>query len=183
MEIIIIAAKAANNVIGKDGKIPWHLHEDLKRFKRLTVNQTVIMGRRTYESLGKALPNRINIVVSHKLSNSEVPDCIMVTNLRAAIRIATCTAEMQMEVSAKSECLMPFPVHLPNLVFLIGGAGIYEEGMQYADKLYITDIEESVDGDTVFPKINGDDWQLTSSVRRPPVNGINYNYRIYNRIK
>ena len=145
--ISIIAAIGKNRELGKDNKLLWHIPEDFKRFKELTSGHVVIMGRKTYESLPekfRPLPNRINIVVtrnpqvtilerSHKDSNSQIIIC---NSIEEAIQ------------KAKS-----FKLQVTNLkVFIIGGASVYEQGIKYADKLYLTLVDkEYPDADTFFP--------------------------------
>jgi len=125
--INIIAAVSRNNVIGINNTIPWKIKEDMKMFKTLTTNNTIIMGRKTFESIGKPLPNRKNIVIT----SSKINDVITYSSLKEAL----------------NNCLN-------EEIFLIGGSKIYEEGMNYADKLYITLVNKSIDGDTYFPFID-----------------------------
>ena len=130
----IIVAVAENNVIGHNNGLIWHISEDLKYFKRITSGHTVIMGRKTFESIGKPLPNRTNIVISR---NAEFkPNGVMVvSSLNEAIA----------KISSDEES------------FIIGGGSIYREAMGLADKLYLTKVYHSYDGDTHFPEI-GDEW-------------------------
>lgn len=125
MKLAIIAAIGKNRVIGKDGKIPWHISEDLKRFKRLTTGHAVLMGRRTWESLGKPLPNRRNVV----LTSTPVPntECYPTTN--AALDALSNTEK----------------------VFIIGGAHIYAAMLDKADELYLTFVDQGPEGDAYFP--------------------------------
>lgn len=125
--INIIAAVSRNNVIGINNSIPWKIKEDMQMFKKLTTNNTIIMGRKTFESIGKPLPNRKNIIIS----SNKINDVITYSSLREAIN------------NCKNE-----------EIFLIGGSKIYEEGMNYADKLYITLVNKSINGDTYFPFID-----------------------------
>lgn len=138
--ISIIAAMSRNRVIGKDNKIPWHLPEDLKRFKSLTKSNPVIMGRKTYESLGKALPGRLNIVVTkNRMFNPR--DALVATNLEDAINTATC--------------------HTENEIFIIGGGEIYCQALDLADRIYLTIIDQDFTGDTFFPQLNPTIWRGT----------------------
>lgn len=121
--INIIAAVSLNNCIGINNTIPWKIKEDMQFFKRMTTNNVVIMGRKTYESIGKPLPNRENIVIT----SSRIDGVVTFTNLKDAIE------------SNKSKN-----------IFLIGGSKIYEEGLQYADKMYITLVNKIIDGDCFF---------------------------------
>lgn len=134
--IHIIAAIAENNVLGVDNQIPWHIPEDLAHFKTLTVGQSVIMGRRTFESIGKPLPDRENIIVSSTLGKTD--GAIVVSSLKEALAAAT-----------KEE------------IFIIGGAKLYEEAIPLADVLDITHVHLSPNGDTFFPTI---DWEQYESV-------------------
>src|SRR3989344_3631306 len=141
--IAIIAAVAENGVIGIDNKLPWHLPEDLKRFKELTTGKVVIMGRKTYESivtmLGHTLPNRQNVVITHQ-TNYKVPEGIQVFyNVDEAI------------AANKS-----------NDIFVIGGGEIFREALPKADTLYITHIHKPYEGDVRFPKINMKEWRLVN---------------------
>lgn len=128
-KISIIVALGHNRVIGKDGKIPWHVSEDLKRFKRLTTGHAVVMGRKTYESIGKPLPNRTNIVITRGVSSPA--GCIAVHSLDEALARAR-------EVE-KDE------------IFVIGGGEIYRQAIGLADKLYLTVVHKEFEGDAFFP--------------------------------
>ena len=132
--IALIAAKAANGVIGSNGKLPWHLSTDLKRFKSLTVGHSVIMGRKTWESIGKPLPDRQNIVVTS--SNLQSFGIEVAHSLIDAIDI----------------------VNLPAPIFVIGGAKIYQQALPLATMIYLTEIMNSVEGDVVFPQLNPNEW-------------------------
>jgi len=136
--ISIIAAIGKNRELGKDNKLLWHIPEDFKRFKNLTSGHVVIMGRKTYESLPekfRPLPNRINIVVTRNPNFTTINQLIVVGSIEEAIE------------SAKAKIQNP-----NNEIFIIGGASIYEQGIKYADKLYLTLVEkEYPDADTFFP--------------------------------
>ena len=134
--ISIIAAVSKNGVIGVDNKLPWDLPEDLKRFKEITTGSVVIMGRKTYESIGKALPNRINIVVTRD-KNFFVPGVLSANSLDSALLKAGGNKD----------------------IFIIGGGEIYKQSMGFADKLYITEVDMEVEGDTTFPTIS-DQWNV-----------------------
>jgi dihydrofolate reductase len=127
--LALIAAVAANGVIGRDGRLPWHLSADLKYFKAVTTGKRIIMGRRTWAAFPRPLPNREHIVVSsHALT---LPDGVVhVRSLADALRL-------------------PAPAEQP--VFVIGGHGMYQEALPLADDLYLTEIEATIDGDTRFP--------------------------------
>ena len=133
--IHLIAACAANAVIGRDGGMPWNLPEDLHHFKELTMGHTIIMGRRTYESIGGALPGRQNIVVSGTLW--QIPNCVVVPSLAEAL-----AAAQQPEV------------------FVIGGAQLYEAALPLAEQLDLTWIDIEPQGDTFFPAVNWKEYEL-----------------------
>ncbi len=144
MKISIIVAAATNNVIGRDGELPWRLPEDLKRFKQLTSGKPVIMGRLTYESIGKPLPDRKNIVLSTR-DGLNIDGCEVVDTLQAAIRLAVGAEE----------------------VMVIGGGAVYSQMLPIADRIYMTRINVTVDGDTFFPEIVGNEWQVVDRVDFP----------------
>ncbi|WP_395345166.1 type 3 dihydrofolate reductase [Ningiella sp. W23] len=129
MKISLIAAMANNRVIGKDNQMPWHLPADLRHFKAVTLGKPVIMGRKTYESIGKALPGRVNIVVSRQ-PDYTLTDAELVKDCEAALALAKQTSDE---------------------VMIIGGATIYEAFLPMASHLYLTFIHLTTDGDTQFP--------------------------------
>jgi len=136
--ISIIAAVSKNGVIGVDNKLPWDLPEDLKKFKEITTGNVVIMGRKTYESIGKSLPNRINIVVTRD-KNFFVPGVLSANSLDSALLKAGGNKD----------------------IFIIGGGEIYKQSMDFVDKLYITEVDMEVEGDTTFPKISNT-WNISN---------------------
>lgn len=136
MKVVIIAAIAHNNVIGKDGKIPWYSEDDLKFFKETTLNYPVIMGRKTFQSIGKVLPNRINMVLSN--SNLHNENILVYKNISTALSFCK---------KKKFE-----------KVFIIGGESIYTQFMDIADELIISKFNLNLDGDRFFPNINFDTW-------------------------
>ncbi len=140
MKISIVVAHAANNVIGKDGGLPWHLSEDLKRFKAITMGKPIIMGRRTCESIGRALPGRQNIVISRQ-SAFKAEGCDVVSCPADALQIAADATE----------------------VMVIGGGHIYAQFLCRTDRIYRTLIEAEIAGDTFFPELATADWHITAS--------------------
>lgn len=131
--VSIIAAVAQNNVIGRGGKLPWNIPEDMRYFKEKTIGNIVIMGRKTYESIGSPLPNRVNIAVtSHKVDG----DVIAAESLEKAIKIAE-------EISQNSK-----------EIFLCGGEQIYSEGLKFAQRLYLTQVKSEYEGDAFFPEFD-----------------------------
>jgi dihydrofolate reductase len=143
MRISILVAVAENGVIGRGGKLPWHLEGDLKRFKQLTMGHTIVMGRKTWESIGRALPGRRNVVISRQ-EGYQADGAEVAGNLDMALRVA--------EISGDEEA------------FVIGGAEIYRLAMSRAERLYVTRVHANVEGDTHFPDFRGGDWRLVESV-------------------
>jgi dihydrofolate reductase len=137
----MVVAVAENGVIGKDGDLPWKLSSDLKRFKSLTMGKPVIMGRKCYESIGRPLPGRPNIVISRDPSR-HFPGVTMASSLEQAIELAR---GLCLELGANEICI-------------IGGGEIYRLGMDVADLLHVTHIEGDIDGDTYFPPIDPALW-------------------------
>jgi dihydrofolate reductase len=132
----MIVAVDENNAIGKDNKLLWHITEDLKYFKSITNGHPVIMGRKTFESIGKALPNRMNIVISRNL-RFVAPGCTVVSSLDDAIAVASKTDDNQ---------------------FVIGGASVYGEAIRVADTIYLTVVHNKYDADAFFPEIPDTEW-------------------------
>lgn len=135
--LTIIAAAANNNALGKDNQMIWHLPDDFKRFRTLTTSNSIIMGRKTFESLPKLLPNRTHIIITRQPDYFQ-EDCIIVNSLDKAIEI--CSTEEN--------------------TFIIGGGEIYSQAMKYADKIELTRVHESFEADTFFPEIDNSIWQL-----------------------
>ncbi len=160
----IVVAKAKNNIIGKDNKVIWDLPEDMKHFKELTDGHTIIMGRKTFDSLGEVLPNREHIIFSNN------PD-LKINNEN--VKVVHSLLEIQELIEEKDE------------VFVIGGSMIYNFLMPYVKKMYITEINEEFDGDTFFPKINTDIWKETKRIKgiKNEENNLDYDFVTYERIK
>ncbi|WP_396193801.1 dihydrofolate reductase [Flavobacterium sp.] len=135
--ITVIAAVAENNALGKENQLLWHLPDDFKRFKTLTSGHYIIMGRKTFESFPKPLPNRTHVIVSRQ-SNYQPEGCIVVNSLEKAIEVCPKTEE----------------------VFVIGGGEIYRQSIKVADKLDLTKVHFSFEADTYFPEIDFTQWQL-----------------------
>ena len=136
---ILIAATSQNNALGKDNKIIWHLPDDFKRFKELTSGNHIIMGRKTFESFPKPLPNRIHVVITRQ-KNYNPEGCIVVNSIEEAFEICPKTED----------------------VFLIGGAKIYKLGLPFTDKIELTYINETFEADAFFPEIDFSEWKLTN---------------------
>lgn len=160
----IVVAKSKNNIIGKENKLVWNLPEDLKHFKELTTGHTIIMGRKTFDSIGRVLPNRNHIIFSNN------PD-LKVDNEN--VKVVHSLLEIQDLIEKKDE------------VFVIGGAAIYNFLMPYVKKMYVTEIDEEFEGDTFFPKINTDIWKETKREKgiKNEQNNLDYDFVTYERIK
>jgi dihydrofolate reductase len=158
--IIMIAATAENNALGKENKIIWHLPNDFKRFKALTSGHHIIMGRKTFESFPKPLPNRIHIVISRQ-KNYNPDGCIVVDSIEKAI--ATCP---------KNED-----------IFIIGGGEIYTLALPFTDKIELTRVHENYDADAFFPEINEEQWKIINSDFQPKddTHLVDFSYNTYIR--
>ena len=139
--VSVIVAVAENGVIGDKNTLLWHISEDLRNFKRVTSGHPVVMGRKTYDSLGRPLPNRTNVVITRQ--NIEIDGCEVVHSLEEALS----------KFSAEEE------------VFVIGGAQIYAEALPIADRFYLTRVHHAYEGDTSFPAWNENEWSLVESER------------------
>lgn len=159
----IIVARARNGVIGRHNQLPWHLPEDLAFFKRTTLGAPVIMGRKTHESIGRPLPGRRNLVVTRD-PKRVFAGCETVSNLAHALELCASASVPQ--------------------AFLIGGAQLYAEGLNYADQLIITEIDKDFDGDAFFPKPDPLVWKQISQSQHHslPPNDFAYAFVIYERI-
>lgn len=135
--ISLIVAMTRDHVIGKDNDLPWKLSADLKRFKQLTVGKPVVMGRKTWESIGRPLPDRTNIIVTRQEA-FEAPGCQVVHSLDEAIAAAGEVPE----------------------IMIIGGAQLYRDGLYKAERLYVTWVEATIDGDTRFPELDLTRWRV-----------------------
>jgi dihydrofolate reductase len=144
MRISLVVAMARNRVIGRDNAMPWRLPADLAHFKKVTMGHPIVMGRRTYESIGRALPGRINIVVSRNRA-FEAPGCRVVDSLDAAWKAAAGAEE----------------------VSVIGGTTLFEETLPLADTIHLTEVEADVEGDTYFPEFDRSAWRETEISRHP----------------
>ncbi|WP_339489740.1 dihydrofolate reductase [Pseudomonas sp. EL_65y_Pfl2_R95] len=150
LPLCLIAALADNRVIGLDNQMPWHLPADLKHFKALTLGKPIIMGRKTWDSLGRALPGRLNLVVSRQ-SDLLLEGAEVFTSLEDAVTRADAWAREQ----GVDELM------------LIGGAQLYTQGLEKAQRLYLTRINLSPEGDAWFPEFDAHAWRQTSSEAHP----------------
>lgn len=156
--VYLVAAVAANGVIGADGRLPWRLPEDLRHFKSLTLGHPVIMGRRTWESLGRALPGRENIVVT-RAPGYAAPGASVAASLDAAL--ALCAGEPT--------------------VFVIGGGELYAEALAVADGLVLTEIQRDYPGDARFPDYDRSAWRETQRQPQTGADGLRFDFVLYER--
>ncbi len=155
----IIVAIAENNAIGKDNDLIWYISSDLKRFKKLTTGHTILMGRKTYESLPNgALPNRENIVITHD-NTLKLPKCTMLNSIEEAI---------EKYANSRDE------------IFVIGGGSIYEKLLPYAQKIYLTKVHESFDADIYFPQLNEKEWKVLHEEQHKKAEKNEYDYSFIN---
>jgi dihydrofolate reductase len=154
----LIVAHADNRVIGHNNQLPWHLPEDLKRFKKLTMGHHIMMGRKTYESLGRLLPGRTTVIVTRD-ETYEVEGAKVVHSIPEAL-------------SACAEDSEPF---------LIGGAELYLQGLPHVTRLYLTRVFAQVGGDAFFPELQMADWELVSEEANVSENGLHYSDLVYQR--
>lgn len=150
----MIVAMASNRVIGANNKMPWHLPADLKRFRQITWGTPIVMGRNTYESIGRPLPGRTNIIITRNL-DYKAPGCIVCHD--------PCTAQEQAR-------------HTADEAFIIGGSKLYETFLPLAETLYLTQINKAFDGDTFFPLWSIQDWQETERVDIVGDTAVDFNY-------
>lgn len=151
--IIMIAAAAENNALGKDNKIVWHLPNDYKRFRRLTTGHHIIMGRKTFESLKKPLPDRKHIIITRQ-KEYKAEGCIVVDTMQKALD--ACPKDQNS--------------------FIIGGGEIYKLGISYADKIELTRVHGTFEADAFFPEINEGEWKLEKSEPNERDESHNYEY-------
>ncbi len=159
MTISIIAAMAHNRVIGRDNKIPWRMPADLARFKQLTMGHCLLMGRKTFESIGRPLPGRTTVVITRQ--KKYAPEGVRVAHsLQQALRMAT-----------------------GEEVFIAGGAEIYAQALPLADRMYLTIIRRNFEGDTYFPELDKSRWQLVweADHKADQDNPCNYSFLLYER--
>lgn len=167
VKVALIVATGNEGVIGKNNQLPWHLPQDLKYFKATTMNKPIIMGRKTFESIGRALPGRPNIVVSRS-GDWSAPGVISALDLESAIAIAV-------------EQIKIVPNLLPE-VMVIGGAEIYRAALPFATRIYLTKIDIAIDGDAFFPRLNKSDWEIVSSLDGEVDSQLQHSFLVYERV-
>lgn len=162
MIISTIVAVAKNNVIGKDNDIPWYLPADLKYFKKITTGHHIIMGRKCFESIGRPLPNRTNIILTRNPFFAAT-NCLVTNSIEEALRIAEANGETE--------------------AFIIGGGQIYDMTQSYWDRVYLTEVDLEVDGDIYFPTLNLADWNLVSETpnQANEKNKYDYTFKTFER--
>jgi len=156
VSVAIIVAMAKNRVIGKNGQLPWHLSSDLRRFKRLTMGHTLLMGRGTFASIGAALPGRRTIVLSRD-PEYRAAGCVVANNIEAALRLVAPTEEL----------------------FICGGADIYRQTLPFAEKIYLTELDIEIAGDRYFPRFAAEEFEIiqTEQVK----DKLNYRFSVLHR--
>jgi dihydrofolate reductase len=162
MIVSLLVAASENNVIGKDNQLPWHLPNDLKYFKNLTWGMPILMGRKTFDSIGKPLPGRKSIVITRNKDWQE-EGVAVVHSIEEAIQKAESFGVKE--------------------IFVIGGAEIFKTSLTTADRLYLTRIHHPFDGDVYFPKVSPDEWELTSSrfCEADEKNPFNHTYQVWEK--
>ncbi|GLP97347.1 type 3 dihydrofolate reductase [Paraferrimonas sedimenticola] len=161
MRIALIAAMAHDRVIGKDNQMPWHLPEDLKHFKATTMGKPVVMGRKTFESIGRPLPGRLNLVISRQ--SDYAPDGVSVaSSVEQAVEIAKAHGDIEE-------------------LMIIGGGQLYRMMLPFAERLYLTHIDLAAEGDTRFPEWDDGSWQCIEQSQHTNDKGLSYQFCTYER--
>ncbi len=168
MQLALIAAAARNNVIGCDNQLPWHLPQDLKYFKTVTLGKPVIMGRKTFESIGRPLPGRTNIVVTRGASWSPPDGVSCASGLVEAIGLARKALEQESGQAGE--------------VIVMGGGEIYRNSLALADRVYLTRVDLEPEGDTYFPSLPDNEWRLASEREGDPDAPLRHWFQVYERI-
>jgi dihydrofolate reductase len=166
MRVTIVVARARNGVIGRDNALPWHLPEDLKHFKATTTGHAIVMGRRTFESIGRALPGRRTIVVTRDPDWAHA-GCERAGSLRQAIALAATPG--------------PDPAIATDEVFVVGGAQLYAEARAIADRAIVTEIDLAPEGDARFEALGPPEWTLKSSQTHRSASGLDYRIEDWER--
>lgn len=162
MIISLIGAASDNNVIGQLGQIPWKLPDDLKYFKEKTMGKPIIMGRKTFDSMGKPLPGRTNIVVTRR-QDLKLDGVLITDSLESALKLAE--------------------KEKPEEIMVIGGGEIYRQALPHASRIYLTRVHTTVEGDAFFPEFSEDEWELLSEEKheKDARNEFDYTYLTYER--
>ena len=160
----ILVAMAKNRVIGKNNALPWRLSPDLKRFKQLTMGHHIVMGRKTYESIGRLLPGRTSVIVTRQ-PDYQVPGAIVAGSIAEALKVCSEGKEMNQES------------------FVIGGAEIYQQALGLCQRMYVTEIQQEFDGDALFPEFDPQEWREISREkhRLDEDDGLEYHFVVLDR--
>ena len=167
MKLSLIVAAARKNVIGRNNELPWHLPQDLKYFKSMTLGKPVIMGRKTFESIGKPLPGRTNIVITRQNDWS----CAGVFVAKSVEEALTIGKRFHNEQH-----------HLAEEIMVIGGAEIYRYTLPFANRVYLTRINIAVEGDAYFPELPNTEWKLTSETYGDAEASISHSFLVFERV-
>lgn len=166
LHLSALVAMARNRVIGKNNALPWRLPPDLKHFKALTMGHPIIMGRKTFESIGRSLPGRTCIIVTRQ-PGYVVKDAIIVNSIAAALN--ACSSNTPSDLVTGRE------------TFVIGGAEIFREALPMCNRLYITEILRDFEGDVLFPEFNHDEWTEISREKHMDDSGLEYHFVVLDR--
>lgn len=160
----ILVAMAKNRVIGRNNALPWQLPPDLKRFKQLTMGHHIVMGRKTYESIGRPLPGRTSVIVTRQ-PDYQVPGAIVAGSIAEALKVCSEGKEMDQEI------------------FVIGGAEIYQQALGSCQRMYVTEIQQEFEGDALFPEFNQQEWREISREkhRLAEDDGLEYHFVVLDR--
>lgn len=154
----LVVAYSTNRVIGRDNTLPWHLPGDLAHFKRSTLGRPIIMGRKTWESIGRPLPGRLNLVISHNAA-FKAPGA----SVHASLPRALAACDRQAEVC------------------VIGGARVFDDALAFADEIIATEVHAHIEGDTFFAPLQPDQWSEVERCPQPAENGFNFDFVVYRR--
>jgi len=168
MKLSLIVATAHDNVIGRNNELPWHLPQDLKYFKSVTLGKPIIMGRKTFESIGKPLPGRTNIVVTRQ-KNWSFSGVLVAKDIESALETAQAFRSEQNNIAEE--------------IMVIGGAEIYRSALPIAHRVYLTRIDAKIDGaDAFFPELSPEQWKLTSELSGESDASIKHKFLVYERV-
>ncbi len=179
MMIAAVAAMSLNRVIGKDNQLPWHIPEDLKFFKTQTSGKIMILGRKTFESIGKPLPKRFHIVITRNADYKyEHPAVKVVGSFKEAVELAKSmlrsqTTSVQVDGSAAA------PVYVDSEIIVAGGGEIYKQSLPFLDRIYLTVIDQEVEGDAFFPEFDPNQFKLVK--RDDRTEPVSFSFRVYDR--
>lgn len=170
MTVALIAAVARNGVIGRNNELPWHLPQDLKYFKSVTLGKPVIMGRKTYDSIGRALPGRQNIVVTRQADWQAPAGITRVGGVEEALQVA------RLALSVKGD-------EIEHEIMVMGGGEIYRHSLSQAHRVYLTRVDIEVEGDAYFPDLPAEHWQLVSETPGESDAPISHSFCVYERLE